>query len=888
MLPVLAQAQTPDLPTMGWSSWNTFDSNISEQKIKEQADAMVSKGYQAVGYQYINIDDGFQGGRNKETGELLIHPQRFPNGLKVVSDYIHKKGLKAGIYSDGGKNTCANFHGGDILSVGVGFYGYDEHDAKFFFDEMDFDFIKIDFCGGVSYHNAEGLNLDTRERYTAIANAIKKCNKKDVRMNICRWDFPGTWAHDIAISWRTTGDINNSWGSVRDIIRDNLYLSAYCYDGHYNDMDMLEVGVTKWGQKLTTEEAKTHFGLWCIMDSPLLIGCDMNTVDATSRALLQNKELIALNQDPLCLQAYVIDRQGDTYILVKDIEELNGKTRAVALYNPTDQQQKMTLTFADADLGGTVKVRDLFLKKDLADQKGRMTVTVPAHGTKIYKLTAEKRFERDLYEGETAYLSKYSEIDWSVGRYEDNSSASGGKMASYIGNSPENDLRWRNVYSKEGGEYTMTLSYFSAENRRTLVSVNGEKVLTKTLNSGGWGTVKEEKIDITLKPGLNEIRVYTDGTNWLPNVDCMKLTPKNGGDQNEKKVEILSCDLQDIKEEPMPSNLKTSIEQMLEKATQKDLNAEEIAQLATSMQDALTLYQKISSTSNEFSRWMKNATQNAEASEQSEAFTTFDTSIHEAENAFNAATSTSEASAALTALKNALKTYLRSDDAMPRTELSFDMTLLLSNPDFAKSTGWASLTSTSNGIGECKNKNFNVYQNLSNMKPGIYEVSAQAFYRVTNNDGGSQYSSRKEVIPARFYANLDSIAIPSLYKYKFSATTIAKYGEEDTQNNYANSSITAAYAFSTNHYPCKVTTTLEETGTLKIGFTTKTHETNNWCAFDDVSITYRPLPQEDGISDIIQSPTGTNGTLYDLSGRQVAHPTQGGIYIKKGKKTVVK
>ena len=137
------------------------------------------------------------------------------------------------------------------------------------------------------------------------------------------------------------------------------------------------------------------------------------------------------------------------------------------------------------------------------------------------------------------------------------------------------------------------------------------------------------------------------------------------------------------------------------------------------------------------------------------------------------------------------------------------------------------------------------------------------------------------------YANLDSVPLPSLYKYKFSSTLVAKYGENDTQSNYANSTVTAAAAFDSNRYPCSVTTTLNETGTLKIGFTTKTHDTNNWCCFDKVKIIYRSLPQEDAIHSP-SAPVHSEPTLYDISGRKVTRATQGGIYIKKGKKTVVK
>ena len=153
-----------DRPTMGWSSWNTFGLNISETTIKNQAAAMRQKGLLKVGYDHINIDDGYFGGRNKKTGELLIHKTRFPNGLKPVVKYIHRLGMKAGIYSDGGKNTCGNYHGGDTIAHDVGLYGYDQRDCDFFFKECEFDFIKVDFCGGVDYHNSEHLNLDAETR----------------------------------------------------------------------------------------------------------------------------------------------------------------------------------------------------------------------------------------------------------------------------------------------------------------------------------------------------------------------------------------------------------------------------------------------------------------------------------------------------------------------------------------------------------------------------------------------------------------------------------------------------------------------------------------------------------------------------------------------------
>ena len=345
-------------PTMGWSSWNTYGVNINENLIKRQADAMVSKGLKDVGFDHINIDDGYFGGRDKTDGHLLIHKTRFPNGLKPIVEYIHSKGLKAGIYSDAGRNTCGSMFNGDATGKGVGLYEHDQQDANYFFNDCGFDFIKVDFCGGSYYHNEDHLVLDEQQRYTAISQAIKNTGRTDVRMNACRWAYPGTWVSDVAFSWRTTGDINNSWGSVKDILAENLYLSAYCHDGHFNDMDMLEVG-----RSLSVEEDKTHFGMWCIMASPLLIGCDMTNIKSQTLTLLKNKELIALNQDPLYQQAYVAGLTNGCHILVKDIETLNGTKRAFALYNPNDDARSATIKFSQIDLAGKVQLRDVFQKK---------------------------------------------------------------------------------------------------------------------------------------------------------------------------------------------------------------------------------------------------------------------------------------------------------------------------------------------------------------------------------------------------------------------------------------------------------------------------------------------------------------------------------------------
>ncbi len=521
-LSISAQDKTELGPTMGWSSWNTFGINISENLIKQQAEAMVSKGYKDAGYKFINIDDGYFGGRDEE-GHLLIHPTRFPNGMKGVVDYIHNKGLKAGIYSDAGKNTCASMFGGDKIGEGVGLLNHEEDDANFWFNTLGFDFIKVDFCGGSPGHNKDGLKLNEEQRYRKIWDAIQKTGRTDVRMNICRWAFPGTWASEVSTSWRTTGDINCSWSSVKSILKENFYLSAFCGPLSFNDMDMLEVG-----RGLTTEEDKTHFGMWCIMDSPLLIGCDMRSTSETAQKLMCNKELIALNQDTLFQQAYVVKRDGELYTLVKDIEVLNGKVRAVALLNLSDKSSLMTLNFADVDLGGKVQMRDLFYRRNLGEQDTTAyEVRVPAHGCKIYRLEAEERYERTIYEAETAYLSAYQEIENNQtaqsATFSEDANCSGGVKVGWLGQRTSNDLQWRNVYSKDGGNYKMMLDYICGESRSITLEVNGKRVKTISLNSGGWSTIKTATFDIELQPGQNVIRIYTTAKAWMPDIDCMRL-----------------------------------------------------------------------------------------------------------------------------------------------------------------------------------------------------------------------------------------------------------------------------------------------------------------------------------------------------------------------------
>ncbi len=501
-------------PTMGWSSWNTFKLNINEHVIKNQAEAMVKTGLSKAGYKYVNIDDGYWDGRGAD-GVLRLNDRLFPSGMASLTRYIHGLGLKAGIYSDAGDNTCGS-RNKSAWGVGVGFYKHEQQDCNLYFDQWDFDFIKVDYCGG------RHAGLDEREQYTKISNAIKSCKKKNITFNVCRWAFPGTWISDVCDSWRTTGDIYCAWASVRGIIKENLYIQAYTGDGHYNDPDMLEIGRT-----LSPDEENTHMAYWCIASSPLLIGCDMTSIPEYSLNLLKNKDLIAMNQDKLGLGAPVVQRQGDVYVVAKDMEKLMGKKRAVVMMNLSDVEQRIPVSIEALGFEGQVSVYDCFKHQIVSSgANGTYQVSIPAHGSRAYFFTG-KRIEKKCYQAEEAWLKAYQEL----GRKESpmwviNEDANQGVHVGYLGNSAENYLLWKNVYSKKGGKYRLSIRYASAIDRNMTISVNDVDVQNATgLNTGSFtSNWKNADIDVVLKKGFNKVKL-SNAYDYMPNIDCMTMVP---------------------------------------------------------------------------------------------------------------------------------------------------------------------------------------------------------------------------------------------------------------------------------------------------------------------------------------------------------------------------
>ncbi len=326
-------------PPMGWNSWNTFGENISEELIMGIADTMVEKGYKDAGYEYVVIDDCWSLKQRDENGKLVADPEKFPHGMKYVSDYVHSKGLKFGMYSCSGTMTCAGYPAS---------YGHEYDDAKTFAD-WGIDFLKYDFC----HFPKTG---DAKNAYLTMSLALRSCGR-DILFSACNWGGyeSWTWMRSVgAHMYRSTGDLFDSYTSFRDIVKsqeNNFSMSA---TGCYNDMDMLVVGMYGDGNVgiksgCTDDEYEMHFALWCMYGTPLMIGGDIRSINETSQKLMQNKELIAINQDADCRPPVTYGygntgSNGDNRVLFK---LLSDNEYAIGFFNYGDGEMDMSVNFTD-------------------------------------------------------------------------------------------------------------------------------------------------------------------------------------------------------------------------------------------------------------------------------------------------------------------------------------------------------------------------------------------------------------------------------------------------------------------------------------------------------------------------------------------------------------
>jgi alpha-galactosidase len=355
-------------PPMGWNSWNKFGCNVSEDLIKQEADAMVKTGMKDAGYQYIVIDDCWQVSRDPD-GNIVPDAKRFASGMKALADYVHSLGLKFGLYSDAGTATCQGRPGSR---------GYEFQDARQY-AAWGADYLKYDWCNTSTQ--------DPRSSYETMRDALKLAGRPIV-FSICEWGSskPWLWAGEVGNLWRTTGDIQDLWEGkgekyglgVVNIVDLQVGLESYAGPGHWNDPDMLEVG----NGGMTTTEYRSHFSLWAILAAPLMAGNDLRTMSPEIRDILTNKEVIAVDQDPLGIRGRRVRRDGELDVWVKQLKD---GSRAVVLLNRGKAEQTMTVDWEDlgypSHLGAAV--RDLWSHQDLGKFTGNFSAPVAAHGVVV-------------------------------------------------------------------------------------------------------------------------------------------------------------------------------------------------------------------------------------------------------------------------------------------------------------------------------------------------------------------------------------------------------------------------------------------------------------------------------------------------------------------------
>ena len=364
-------------PPLGWNSWNCFGCDVTEANVRSAADAMVASGLIQHGWTYINIDDCWEAGRDGQ-GRILSN-EKFPD-MKALTEYVHSKGLRIGLYSSPGPKTCAGHEGS---------YQHELLDAQQYAD-WGFDYLKYDWCsyGGIVPHPDHAGFMKPYQVMRAALDQVQR----DIVFSLCQYGMGNVWEWGAQVGgncWRTTGDITDTWSSMSRIGFGQAGHEKYAGPGHWNDPDMLVVGYVGWSAKvrpsrLTPNEQYTHISLWCLLDAPLLIGCDMTRLDDFTLNLLTNDEVLDVNQDPLGRQAARVAKHGSVEVWAKDMED---GSKAVGLFNLGEDEAGVTAAWTDLGLKGKHKVRDLWRQQDLGVFSDHFQASVPRHGVVLVKIS---------------------------------------------------------------------------------------------------------------------------------------------------------------------------------------------------------------------------------------------------------------------------------------------------------------------------------------------------------------------------------------------------------------------------------------------------------------------------------------------------------------------
>ncbi|MEY8312213.1 glycoside hydrolase family 27 protein [Oscillospiraceae bacterium 42-9] len=370
------------MPPMGWNSWNTFTHAINEDLIKETADAMASSGLKDAGYEYVVIDDCWSLRQRDQDGFLVPDPEKFPHGMKAVADYVHEKGLKFGMYSCDGTHTCAGYPGS---------FEHEFQDAATF-AAWGVDYLKYDNCYKPRHMDGEML-------YKRMSLALRNCGR-DILFSACNWGSDDVWSWiqgSGAQLFRSTGDIQDSWESIKNLALSQMDKMAYSGPFCHNDIDMLVVGMhggsnnefigsVKGG--CTDEEYRTHFSLWAMMNSPLMIGCDIRKMSEYTKETLCNPDLIAINQDIECRGPYVVPGH-DPAALMALVKPMSDGSLAIGLFNLGDRKAEMSLQFWDmgipAAAGVGLEMYDCWVHQTEGTFTERYAAQIEPHGCRVFR-----------------------------------------------------------------------------------------------------------------------------------------------------------------------------------------------------------------------------------------------------------------------------------------------------------------------------------------------------------------------------------------------------------------------------------------------------------------------------------------------------------------------
>ncbi len=360
-------AQDPGLaltPPMGWNSWNHFACKVSDAVVRAAANAIASNGMKDAGYVYINIDDCWQGKR--DSNGMIQANEKFPD-MKALADYVHSKGLKLGIYSSPGPQTCAKYEGS---------YRHEEQDAKQYAN-WGIDYLKYDWCSASRVYKPAEMQAAYKKMHDALARA-----GRPIVYSLCQYGLESVWQWGASVGgnlWRTTGDISDRYDRMSVIGFDQNGLEKYAGPGHWNDPDMLEVG----NGRMSHDEYLTHMSLWCILAAPLLAGNDLSQMTPETLAILTNPEVVAVDQDPKGVQGHRVWQEGPYEIWMKPLAD---GSKAVGLFNRGEDAAAIKVNFSDIEVAGSASVRDLWAKKDLGSFEGNYSTQVPKHGVALIKV----------------------------------------------------------------------------------------------------------------------------------------------------------------------------------------------------------------------------------------------------------------------------------------------------------------------------------------------------------------------------------------------------------------------------------------------------------------------------------------------------------------------